>query len=399
MLIHKEFNRFLDQPKMAMLAMNPHAGEGGAFGKEDFLIGDVLKELEKQDIKIDGPFPADTFFAYTAHNYDVIISAYHDQGLVPFKMLSRNEGVNVTLGLPYIRTSVDHGTAFDLVGTGKASEQSLERAVITAEKMLTGSIKSDNNAYSHFSTYYDGYMEHVDYKRWVKFMLNSYHKLRKKDPKKILELACGTGNVSNLLVKKGLKVEASDFSTGMLKIASQKPFKPELSCRDMTDKLPTSSYDLILLIFDSINYLLRKRDLSGLFKNVSKALVDKGVFIFDITTVKNSMLYFDGFVNLEDNGNDFFIHQSELNSSKTIQTTRLTMFKNDGLFFKRKDEIHKQRIYKSSVLIDLIKKSGLKLIGIYSMSFDENIDNRNPDLLDSNYTRLFFVAEKNVIQN
>ena len=200
-------------------------------------------------------------------------------------------------------------------------------------------------------------------------------------------------------MKKGLDVEASDYSSDMLKIASSKPFKPELHHRNMLDKIPTDSYDLILLIFDSINYLTRNKDLSVLFKNVSNGLEKKGVFIFDITTVKNSMLYFDGFVNLEDKKDDFFIHQSELNSSKTIQTTHLTMFRKDGLFFRRKDEIHKQRIYKSSLIIDLLEKAGLELSGIYSMDFYENLIKRDPDFLDTNFTRLFFVCEKNAVQN
>ncbi len=138
-IINNSLKKFfhITKPKLALLGLNPHASEDGAFGNEEL---DTLKPtidiLRTQGVEIDGPYPADTFFAGNYHKYDMIISAYHDQALIPFKMLSFDTGVNVTLGLPYIRTSVDHGTAFDIAGKNLASEQSLLSAIELAEKML-----------------------------------------------------------------------------------------------------------------------------------------------------------------------------------------------------------------------------------------------------------------------
>ncbi len=125
-------------PKLGLLGFNPHAGENGAFGKEEIkILKPAINALRTQGVEIDGPYPADTFFARDFHTFDMIVSPYHDQGLIPFKMLSFDTGVNVTLGLPYIRTSVDHGTAFGIAGKDQASERSLLSAIALAEKMLS----------------------------------------------------------------------------------------------------------------------------------------------------------------------------------------------------------------------------------------------------------------------
>ncbi len=125
-------------PKLALLGLNPHAGEEGAFGNEELhVLLPAMEMLQDQGVDITGAYPADTFFACDYSTYDMIIASYHDQGLIPFKMLAFDTGVNVTLGLPYIRTSVDHGTAFAITGKNKASERSLLSAIALAEKMLS----------------------------------------------------------------------------------------------------------------------------------------------------------------------------------------------------------------------------------------------------------------------
>ncbi|NQV19467.1 MAG: 4-hydroxythreonine-4-phosphate dehydrogenase PdxA [Armatimonadetes bacterium] len=392
-LIHKEVSKLIEKPKMAMLGLNPHAGEAGAFGKEDILIQSVLKRLISQNIKIDGPFPADTFFALKAANYDLIISAYHDQGLIPFKMISAEEGVNVTLGLPFVRTSVEHGTAYDIAGKNKASEKSLEKAIHFAEKMILPKLKEDTTTYSVFAKYYDNFMDHVNYDKWVKFVLNQYHKKFKKSPQSILELGCGTGNISTRLVKKGLNVDASDVSSEMLKIASQKPFKPKLFRTDMLSPIK-KKYDFILLLFDSMNYLLKDEEISQLLENVQQSLNDDGMFIFDISTKKNCEKNFDGFIDIKDSENEYIVHQSDLDYSSNIQTTKLTFFLKKGYLFERKDEIHKQKIYKVKEIISLISESNLKLIGIYCIEKEENLLRKDSETLDNLFTRLFFVLEK-----
>lgn len=117
-------------PKIAVLGMNPHAGDGGLIGDEEItIITPAIRELKKKGIHAEGPFPADGFFGNRSYSdYDGVLAMYHDQGLIPFKTLSFGAGVNFTAGLPIIRTSPDHGTAFDIAGQGKASPDSFRQA-------------------------------------------------------------------------------------------------------------------------------------------------------------------------------------------------------------------------------------------------------------------------------
>jgi 4-hydroxythreonine-4-phosphate dehydrogenase len=125
------------KPKMTVCALNPHAGEKGLFGNEEALIIEpAVRAASAAGMDIIGPLPADTaFIPEIRKKTDAYIAMYHDQGLIPFKMLSFNDGVNVTLGLPIIRTSVDHGTAFDIAYSGKASCESLIQALLTAVEL------------------------------------------------------------------------------------------------------------------------------------------------------------------------------------------------------------------------------------------------------------------------
>ncbi|WP_432823278.1 4-hydroxythreonine-4-phosphate dehydrogenase PdxA [Trichloromonas sp.] len=133
------FRRFFGQarPRIAVLALNPHAGEGGLFGDEESrLIAPAIAAAQAEGIAASGPHSADTLFHFAARgSCDAVVCMYHDQGLIPLKLLHFEDGVNVTLGLPIVRTSVDHGTAYDLAGTGQASAESLVAAVRMAEQM------------------------------------------------------------------------------------------------------------------------------------------------------------------------------------------------------------------------------------------------------------------------
>jgi len=125
------------KPRLAVAGLNPHAGEGGAMGTEDRdLIAPVLTLLRREGLNVTGPHSADTLFHASARaGYDAAICMYHDQALIPIKTLDFDHGVNVTLGLPFIRTSPDHGTAFDIAGTGQANATSLIEALKMAERM------------------------------------------------------------------------------------------------------------------------------------------------------------------------------------------------------------------------------------------------------------------------
>ena len=118
-------------PRIAVAGLNPHAGEHGLFGSEDeAIIRPAIQQAQAEGIEASGPWPGDTVFMHARQGrFDIVVAQYHDQGLIPVKYLGVDEGVNVTVGLPFVRTSVDHGTAFDIAGTGKASPASLRVAV------------------------------------------------------------------------------------------------------------------------------------------------------------------------------------------------------------------------------------------------------------------------------
>ncbi|WP_143885193.1 4-hydroxythreonine-4-phosphate dehydrogenase PdxA [Chryseobacterium binzhouense] len=128
----------VSRPKIAVLGLNPHSGDGGVIGNEEIeIISPAIKELSDQGILTFGPYPADSFFQPEKYrNYDAVLAMYHDQGLAPFKTLAYEEGVNYTAGLPFIRTSPDHGTAYDIAGKNIADEQSFMEAIFTAIKIF-----------------------------------------------------------------------------------------------------------------------------------------------------------------------------------------------------------------------------------------------------------------------
>lgn len=128
----------LTAPRIAVAGLNPHAGEGGAMGDEEIqMIAPLLDKMRRQGLDLRGPMSADTMFHAKARaTYDVAICMYHDQALIPIKTLDFDRGVNVTLGLPFVRTSPDHGTAFDIAGQGIASPSSLIEALTLADRMV-----------------------------------------------------------------------------------------------------------------------------------------------------------------------------------------------------------------------------------------------------------------------
>jgi len=132
----------LRSPRLAIAGLNPHAGEGGTLGKEDdAIVAPAIKQLQREGIDARGPLPADTMFHEAARKtYDCAICMYHDQALIPVKTLAFDSGVNVTLGLPFIRTSPDHGTAFDIAGTGRANPSSLIAALHLAARMARANV-------------------------------------------------------------------------------------------------------------------------------------------------------------------------------------------------------------------------------------------------------------------
>ena len=137
-LAHRELPRFgIPKPRLALAGLNPHAGEHGVLGDEETrVLEPAVAASVAAGIDISGPFPGDTIFLRALRGeFDAVIACYHDQGLIPIKMAAFGQAVNVTLGLPIIRTSVDHGTAFDIAGTGTADPESMVQAVLLAAKL------------------------------------------------------------------------------------------------------------------------------------------------------------------------------------------------------------------------------------------------------------------------
>lgn len=124
----------IDKPRMAVLGLNPHAGDEGLIGtEEEQIIAPAVKEARNNNMLVYGPYSADAFFARGLHaKFDGVLAMYHDQGLIPFKSLAQGEGINFTAGLPFVRTSPDHGTAFDIAGKNKADESSFRAALFHA---------------------------------------------------------------------------------------------------------------------------------------------------------------------------------------------------------------------------------------------------------------------------
>jgi 4-hydroxythreonine-4-phosphate dehydrogenase len=139
-LAHRELPSFgFAEPRLAVAGLNPHAGEDGLIGDEELQVfRPAIDAARARGIRIDGPFPGDTVFLRAVRGeFDAVIAGYHDQGLIPVKLLAFGRAVNVTLGLPIVRTSVDHGTAFDLAGRGIADPSSMIEATLLAARLAT----------------------------------------------------------------------------------------------------------------------------------------------------------------------------------------------------------------------------------------------------------------------
>jgi 4-hydroxythreonine-4-phosphate dehydrogenase len=142
-IAHEALARLLGRaPRIGVAGLNPHAGEGGLFGREEIeVIAPAVEAARAQGLQVEGPFAPDTIFMRARRapgkpgEFDVVVAMYHDQGLIPVKYLGVEKGVNVTLGLPLVRTSPDHGTAFDIAGTGRADASSLIEAIRMARRL------------------------------------------------------------------------------------------------------------------------------------------------------------------------------------------------------------------------------------------------------------------------
>ncbi len=253
---------------------------------------------------------------------------------------------------------------------------------------------NNTHSYSFFAKHYDEYMSHVVYDKWVQRILGWYSLYSKLKLERILEHACGTANVSNRLVFQGYHVDACDLSSEMLFEADKKPLKPNLYRASLTDPIPAVDYDLILCMFDSVNYLCKSSEISKMLEEVHKSLKDDGLFIFDISTVFNSEENFADICNLNQHKEGYLVHKAWFDPDKARQYSALTSFKKGFIGYSYQYEIHKQRVYLCQELITLIEKSPLKLKAIHSSESKINFFPRHTYGLDDKYSRLFFVLRR-----
>ena len=239
----------------------------------------------------------------------MVISAYHDQGLVPFKMLSKGKGVNTTLGLPFVRTSVDHGR--HRWQKYRRPRQPWFRSRF-CRKMPE--VTQRGNRLLLAPAIYDDYMRHVRYQDWADFAIESYQKICGKKPQKILELACGTANISCLLIEKGYRVVGEDISPLQNR---RRGIIQKLD--NMLQSRGETGFELTLLMFDSLNYLGSKKQVSQLLLAAHSRTASGGVFVFDVSTLKNCQDNFDGLLDYQQNDGQFVMQECFLDGDTRHQ--------------------------------------------------------------------------------
>ncbi len=251
-----------------------------------------------------------------------------------------------------------------------------------------------DESYGYFAEYYDHYMAHVDYEKWLRLMLTWFRKYKHRNPLRILELACGTANASSYLVLQGYQVDACDRSPFMLHTADLKSTKPDLFLASLTDPLPEKGYDFIFCLFDSINYLLSRSEIRGLLRNVHSALAPGGIFIFDISTLMNSLMNFNETVNYTQLRDGYMVHRAEFDVLTNQQISRLTFFRKTPAGYQKYDERHVQYVYRSHELVELIEASPLKLKAVFHPDNSPNLYGKRNSDLDNRYARLFYLLQK-----
>jgi len=250
-------------------------------------------------------------------------------------------------------------------------------------------------AYSFFAEFYDRYMAHVDYSSWLTMILSWARRFHYNPPQIVLELACGTANISEQLVFKGMSVDACDYSPFMLREAARKCFKPRLFKASMDQPLPFQNhYDLVLCLFDSVNYLLKIEELKATFSHVKAALKPGGLFVFDISTIMNSRENFDDLVQQHRFGNALIVHHARFDELSMRQKSSLTLFRKQALRHVMSEENHTQRVYRHREIISLLTDSGLELLGIFSPDTRVNLLNKRQQSLDEQYPRLFYMLRR-----
>ena len=260
---------------------------------------------------------------------------------------------------------------------------------------MRGALSREELSYSFFADHYDEHMSHVVYDLWVDNLIHWQDTYAADRGKKCLELACGTANISSRMVLTGYQADACDLSTQMLINADKKELKPSLYQASLTDPIPQKDYDLIFCLFDSINYLNSGSEVITCLTEVSKALHPGGIFIFDISTLQNSLANFADTMRFDESESYSMVHEAYYETYNRTQVSRLTCFESRGPVYSLQRELHRQRVYLCSEIIDFIHHSPLKLLAIHSSQGKANLLHKKPAMLDKHYQRLFFITGLN----
>lgn len=250
------------------------------------------------------------------------------------------------------------------------------------------------NSYGFFADRYDEYMSHVDYEEWYHLLRKWQEEYSERECKKALELACGTAAIARLFAMDGVEIHACDASAQMLENAAKRGANIRLYQAAMSDPIPEKDYDLVVCMFDSINYLCDKRLIKRCLEEVYQALAPGGIFIFDISTLGNSLDNFCDDCTLTDEPEGIMVHHAYYEPWTKRQISRLELFENWGEGCYRRSELHRQRVYLASDMVDMIEDSPLELLGVFGREPHVNLYPKKISSADTRYNRLYFVLKK-----
>ncbi len=238
--------------------------------------------------------------------------------------------------------------------------------------------------YEKFAYAYDRMMKNVNYTRWCDY-IESIFGLYGHKPKKVLDIACGTGALTVLFALKGYQMTGIDKAMGMLNIAKQKAEKQKLQITfqhgDMLNFQLDQQFDAILCTYDSINYATNVEELNTIFETVSKHLAPKGLFIFDITTERNIVEHFHNRTFSTNHQDYSYIWKNNYMFHTKMCRTFLTFFIREGELFRRYEEVHMQRIFEVATVSNALKTSGYSMLSAYDM-YTFNKWNRSSDRIN-----------------
>ena len=221
--------------------------------------------------------------------------------------------------------------------------------------------------FSKVADYYDALMKGIDYSDWVEYTVELFKRFGHK-PKRVLDLACGTGTATLELARRGFEVTAINLSSKMLEILKKKKktHKIEIIKADMQNFKLSHPVDAVTCFFDSINYLKEERELKRCFRCVYEALAEKGIFLFDMNTIYGLSKVWGTNTLIREIDNIYSVWHSVYDASKHISTLYLTLFVGDGKFYKRVEEVHQERAYPMEKIEELLLEAGFSTVDIFA---------------------------------